>query len=170
MPIGRRGRPSVRSSHFPVHDATTATRRAGSLTPIDAVSERSDRPALIGLLRIKLFTKLRSTPAKRHARTYIEIMAKPPVVRHRTRKTICREGKLSYLSCVYSPTAGESRHLSFAACVDPASLETYSILITNQVALLERPQQGQISGVGNCLSPDSAQQWTERETIAVHVQ
>jgi len=49
---------------LPVHDATT-TRRAGSLTPIDAVSECSDGHSLIGMLQIKLTTKLRSTAAKR---------------------------------------------------------------------------------------------------------
>jgi hypothetical protein len=100
LPIGRRGLPSVRKLAFPVHDATT-TRRAGSLTPIDAVSDCSDRQFLIGLMRIKLSTKLRSTPVKRHARTYIEIMAKAPVVRHRSRRAICRGRKACHLSCVY---------------------------------------------------------------------
>lgn len=86
---------------FAVHDATTATRRTESLTPIDAVSEGRDRRYLIGLMQIKLFTKLRSTPAKRHARTYIEIMAKAPVVRHRSRRQLAeREKYLIYLACI----------------------------------------------------------------------
>ena len=105
---------------FAVHDATTATRRTGSLTPIDAVSECPDRHSLIGLMQIKLFTKLRSTPAKRHARTYIEIMAKPTVVRHRSRRQFAeREKYLIYLACI----ATESRCLGFSAELRPRESE-----------------------------------------------
>jgi hypothetical protein len=86
----------------------TTTRRAGSLTPIDAVSECSDRLSLIGLMQIKLFTKLRSTPAKRHARTYVEIMAKASVIRHRFRRQFAETKKhIIYLACI----ASESRRL-----------------------------------------------------------
>ena len=62
---------------LPVHDATT-TRRAGSLTPIDAVSECSDGHSLIGMLGIKLTTKLRSTSAKRQRTAKHREMAKSP--------------------------------------------------------------------------------------------
>ena len=65
-------------------------------------------------------------------------MAKASVVRHRFRRAICRERKASRLLCVYCQRA---RDMTSVASLDPASLETYWILITNQVALPERPQQ-----------------------------
>lgn len=53
---------------------------------------------------------------------------------------------------------------------DPASLKRFWILITNQwrYRKSQRPQRSQISVIGHWLTPDSAQQWPKKASIAVH--